>query len=69
MWSAGGAVSPGRVSWSNWSSGAGDEVGCAVIEDLVLAAPLVVHRDAGVQAGGGGTCQKSEAGRCRCTLK
>jgi len=28
---------------------AGDEVGCAVIEDLVLAAPLVVHRDAGVQ--------------------
>ncbi len=28
---------------------AGDEVGCAVIEELVLAAPLVVHRGAGVQ--------------------
>lgn len=28
---------------------AGDEVGCAVIEELVLAAPLVMHRRAGVQ--------------------
>jgi polyketide synthase 1/15 len=28
---------------------AGDEVGCAVIEELVLAAPLVLHRGAGVQ--------------------
>jgi 4-hydroxyphenylalkanoate synthase len=28
---------------------AGDEVGCAVIEELVLAAPLVVHQGAGVQ--------------------
>ena len=28
---------------------AGDEVGCAVIEELVLAAPLVMHRGAGVQ--------------------
>jgi polyketide synthase 1/15 len=28
---------------------AGDEVGCAVIEELVLAAPLVLHQDAGVQ--------------------
>jgi 4-hydroxyphenylalkanoate synthase len=28
---------------------AGDEVGCAVIEELVLAAPLVVHEGAGVQ--------------------
>jgi polyketide synthase 1/15 len=28
---------------------AGDEVGCAVIEELVLAAPLVVHDGAGVQ--------------------
>ena len=28
---------------------AGDEVGAAVIEELVLAAPLVVHPDAGVQ--------------------
>jgi polyketide synthase 1/15 len=28
---------------------AGDEVGCAVIEELVLAAPLVVHQSAGVQ--------------------
>jgi polyketide synthase 1/15 len=28
---------------------AGDEVGCAVIEDLVLAAPLVMHCGAGVQ--------------------
>ncbi len=29
---------------------AGDEVGCATIEELVLAAPLVVHKGAGVQA-------------------
>ncbi len=28
---------------------AGDEVGCAVIEELVLAAPLVMHRGVGVQ--------------------
>ncbi len=28
---------------------AGDEVGCAVIEELVLAAPLVVHQGSGVQ--------------------
>ena len=28
---------------------AGDEVGCAIIDELVLAAPLVVHPGAGVQ--------------------
>ena len=32
---------------------AGDEVGCAVIEELVLAAPLVMHRGYGGAGAGG----------------
>ena len=47
---------------------AGDEVGCAVIEELVLAAPLVMHAGRAVAGAGGGRGRRrvGAAGRCRC---